>query len=356
MRFHTLIRWFAARDRGFAALRRAARTAIVMPAMFALGDKVIGNPDVATFAAFGSFAMLLLVDFGGPMRDRLQAQAALALVGARVRLRRHAGLAQRLARGGRRWRSSASACSSPASSARCSRRDDRRCCSRSSCRCRCAGPASSIPDRLAGWGMASVASLRGDRGAVAGAGARSAASAGRGRLPGAGRAAARRGRATRSAIAMRRPRPSIEQAIAEADAAVAALHRGFLATPYRPTGLSTPARTVVRLVDELNWLNAIVAGQAAAGHGRARPRDLRGEGGRGGGARTRSRPARRRRAQRLRRSALGRRRATRVARHDGAQRDRAAAGRAGRADELGDDGAGRASSSPRSTRASARRS
>ena len=28
--------------------------------------------------------------------------------------------------------------------------------------------------------------------------------------------------------------------------------------PYRPTGLSTPARTTVRLVDELNWLNSIV--------------------------------------------------------------------------------------------------
>src|SRR5271155_4157823 len=52
-----------------------------MPSTFALGDKVIGNPAVATFAAFGCFAMLLLVDFSGPMRDRLQAQVALALVG-----------------------------------------------------------------------------------------------------------------------------------------------------------------------------------------------------------------------------------------------------------------------------------
>src|SRR2546423_14321631 len=32
----------------------------------------------------------------------------------------------------------------------------------------------------------------------------------------------------------------------------------FRATPYRPTGLSTPARATVRLVDELNWLNSIV--------------------------------------------------------------------------------------------------
>jgi hypothetical protein len=33
---------------GVGALRRAGRTAIVMPGMFALGDKVIGNPIVAT--------------------------------------------------------------------------------------------------------------------------------------------------------------------------------------------------------------------------------------------------------------------------------------------------------------------
>src|SRR5258708_16799333 len=75
------LRWRGQRDRGFAALRRATRTEIIMPAMFVLGDKVIGNPQLATFAAFGSFAMLLLVDFGGPMAERLQAEAALAVTG-----------------------------------------------------------------------------------------------------------------------------------------------------------------------------------------------------------------------------------------------------------------------------------
>ena len=73
---HLRPRWLDQRDRGFTALRRATRTAIIMPAMFALSDKVIGNPQVATFAAFGSFAMLLLVDFGGPMAERLQAWPA----------------------------------------------------------------------------------------------------------------------------------------------------------------------------------------------------------------------------------------------------------------------------------------
>src|SRR5947209_15818328 len=71
--------WLRRRDPGYGALRRAARTALIMPSMFALGDKVIGNPVLATFAAFGSFAMLLLVDFTGPMKDRLQNQAALAV-------------------------------------------------------------------------------------------------------------------------------------------------------------------------------------------------------------------------------------------------------------------------------------
>ncbi|MDX6703885.1 MAG: hypothetical protein QOF26_4111, partial [Baekduia sp.] len=73
-----MLEWLRQHDPGFVASRRAARTALVMPAMFALGDRVIDNPVVATFAAFGSFAMLLLVDFSGPMRDRLRAQAALA--------------------------------------------------------------------------------------------------------------------------------------------------------------------------------------------------------------------------------------------------------------------------------------
>ena len=74
--------WLRRRDPGFVVLRRATRTAIVMPAMFALGAEVIGNPMLSTFAAFGSFGMLLLVDFAGPIRARLQNQALLALTGA----------------------------------------------------------------------------------------------------------------------------------------------------------------------------------------------------------------------------------------------------------------------------------
>ena len=53
-----------------------------MPAVFAFADKVIGNPQTAVFAAFGSFAMLVLADFAGPMRSRLIAFLGLAGAGA----------------------------------------------------------------------------------------------------------------------------------------------------------------------------------------------------------------------------------------------------------------------------------
>jgi uncharacterized membrane protein YccC len=65
-----------------AALRSAARAAIVMPAVFALADKVIGQPQTSVFAAFGSFAFLVLVEFTGAPRTRLVAYLGLACVGA----------------------------------------------------------------------------------------------------------------------------------------------------------------------------------------------------------------------------------------------------------------------------------
>jgi len=65
-----------------AALKSAARAAVVMPAVFAFADKVIGQPQTSIFAAVGSFAMLVLVEFAGPPRTRLLAYLGLACVGA----------------------------------------------------------------------------------------------------------------------------------------------------------------------------------------------------------------------------------------------------------------------------------
>src|SRR5256714_5866683 len=53
-----------------------------MPGVFAFADQVIKDPETATFAAFGSFAILVLADFGGPRRARLVAYLALAGAGA----------------------------------------------------------------------------------------------------------------------------------------------------------------------------------------------------------------------------------------------------------------------------------
>jgi uncharacterized membrane protein YccC len=250
------LQWLRQRDRDFAALRRAARTAIVMPAMFALGDKVIGNPAIATFAAFGSFAMLLLVDFGGPMRARLQAQAALALTGcAFVCLGTLASQNVWLAAAATMIVGFAVIFAGVVSSVLAG--------ATTSLLLgfilpvTVTGPPSSVPDRLAGWAMASAAAIiavgllwpapvREPLRAAAASACRALAA----RL----RAEVAYVLSHEDAVFAR----DLDRAVAQATDAIAALHRGFLATPYRPTGLSTAARTVVRLVDELNWVNAIV--------------------------------------------------------------------------------------------------
>jgi hypothetical protein len=269
MAYAPVLTWLGARDPRFSALRRAGRAALVMPAMFALGDVVIGNPAVATFAAFGSFAMLLLVDFPGPMRARLQAQAALAATGAvfvcvgtvASRSPGLAAVAMALVAFGVIFAGVVSSVLAGATTSLLLA---------FILPVSLPGPISSIPDRLAGWGLASAAALLAIAllwPAPARDPVRSAAIAGT-------RAVAHRLRAQvayvvgggAEALAAER-----DAAIAQADSAVEALHAVFFATPYRPTGLSTAARAVVRLVDELKWLNTIVL--QAAPHPGASPPD-----------------------------------------------------------------------------------
>jgi Fusaric acid resistance protein-like len=64
------------------AAMRAARATLVMPGLFALTDKVIGDPQMTLFAVFGGFATLVLVSFGGTRRDRAIAHLGLALTGS----------------------------------------------------------------------------------------------------------------------------------------------------------------------------------------------------------------------------------------------------------------------------------
>jgi hypothetical protein len=96
-----------------AALKSAARAAIVMPAVFAFADKVIGQPQTSIFAAFGSFAVLVLVEFTGPPRTRFLATSGWR--GSAPHSSR-SGRSARETRGSARarWRLSASARSSRA--------------------------------------------------------------------------------------------------------------------------------------------------------------------------------------------------------------------------------------------------
>ena len=65
-----------------AAAIRALRATIVMPALFALTFKGFGNLQMGLFAAFGSFATLVLVSFAGSAKDKLLAHLTLAVAGS----------------------------------------------------------------------------------------------------------------------------------------------------------------------------------------------------------------------------------------------------------------------------------
>ncbi|WP_238017157.1 FUSC family protein [Dactylosporangium sp. AC04546] len=246
-----LIEWVRRRDSGFSAGRRALRTALVMPVAFGVGTWV--DATVATYAAFGAFALLLFVDFSGTIVDRIRAQVALGVVGAVfialgtatsqvtwVAVVVTAGVAFGV------WFSgvvssvlagAATAMLLPyvlSSSL----------------------PGEDIAGRLTGWGIAVAISVV----AVAVLWPAPVSDPLRGRVAGACAALADRLRAG-SAAGLGLPGGSPEEvalAVERAERAVTALQRDFYGAPYRPTGLSTGARALVRLVDELSWLGEIV--------------------------------------------------------------------------------------------------
>ncbi len=251
--------WLLARDGSLRATRRAARTAIVMPTLFALGFQ-IGNPTVATFAAFGSFAMLLLADFGGTLGERLAAQASLVAVGCVL-----ISIATLVS--GNPWVAAAAmfvvgfvvlfagVVSSTLAGASTS--------ILLSFILPVAVPAGAgaIPDRLLGWLLAGAVSLpavtllwpapRSEPLRAAAADACRQLSA----------------RLTAEVAHWHGEKgEDVETAVARSDAAVAHLRATFLATPYRPSGLTTATRAVVRLVDELVWLSVILDNAAAIRH------------------------------------------------------------------------------------------
>jgi uncharacterized membrane protein YccC len=242
---------------------RALRATIVVPGLFALTFKIIGNPQMTLFAAFGGFATLVMASFGGSRRDKAIAHLGLAVTGS-------AALVLGTVVSGITWLAalvtvpvafaiffggviSPNAASGitaallayvlPVASA---------------------GGAATIPARLAGWWLASAVGTV----AVLAVSPRSPGD----RLRESAAASAAALATMLDATARGEATP------AHRDAAIVAKHQLmdlFSATPYRPTGLATADQGLASVVQLLEWCTELTS-DAAGGHvdlSRAAPAD-----------------------------------------------------------------------------------
>jgi uncharacterized membrane protein YccC len=229
------------------AALRALRAVLVVPALFALTYKGFGNLQMALFAAFGGFASLVMASFGGTRRDKLIAHLGLAVTGSVALVIGtvvngttalativtipvafgifFAAVAGPNAAGG--VTAALLAYVLPVATP---------------------GNVSMIPDRLAGWWLASVVSTV----AVL---VLSPPAAGD-RLRGAAAAAARAYADLLEALVRGGATP------AQRDSAMAAkrqLMTTFASTPYRPTGLATADQGLGSVVQELEWCGILIS-------------------------------------------------------------------------------------------------
>ncbi|HTV10235.1 MAG TPA: FUSC family protein [Acidimicrobiales bacterium] len=228
------------------AALRALRATLVVPTLFALSVKVVGNLQMASFAAFGGFATLLLANFGGTRRDKLFAHSVLAVLGgAFVVLGTAVSSSWPLAAGagaavaflvlfaGIGGPNAASGATAvllayvlPAASV---------------------GTMSMLPAREAGWWMASVAGTA----AVLWLSPRPAGDRVR---TAAGACAAALAQQLDAALAGTTSSAESEKSLAATQSLVAA----FAAAPYRPTGLAVPDQALGALVEALEWGTSVV--------------------------------------------------------------------------------------------------
>jgi len=225
---------------------RALRAVLVVPGLFAITDQLIGNLQMATFASFGGFATLVMSSFGGTRRDKAVAHLGLALTGtALVVIGTLVSSSVLLASlvtlpvtfvvlfaGALEPNAASGAMGAllafvlPAVSA---------------------GTASMIPERLAGWWMASVAGTA----AVLLLSPRPASD----RLHAAGIALANSLADELDSALL----GSADSGLRDASRARnEALRAAFAATPYRPTGLAAPDQAFANLVESLEWCCSLV--------------------------------------------------------------------------------------------------
>ena len=245
------------RDPGLSALRRSCRAGIVGPALFAVCMELIGNPAMAIFAAFGAIGTLLFVDFTGPVRERLAAQGGFVLTGAvficigtpASRTVWLAAVCMLVVAFAVLFAGTVSSVLASASTGLLVS---------FILPVALPAPASAIPERLAGWLLAGVSSM------IAITVLWPAPTREPLRLATAKACTLLAERLRAEVDCVRggfesRHRDVLDASAAEAEAAVAALRTSFFATPYRPAGLTTEARTLVRLTDQLLWLETTLA-------------------------------------------------------------------------------------------------
>jgi uncharacterized membrane protein YccC len=75
------LRWVKLKDPDLLAIKRSIRAAVVMPTVFGLAHLFFANEQISLFGAFGSFALLLLVDFPGRSRTRFLSYLVLFVAG-----------------------------------------------------------------------------------------------------------------------------------------------------------------------------------------------------------------------------------------------------------------------------------
>jgi uncharacterized membrane protein YccC len=225
---------------------RALRATLVVPAMFALTLKGIGDTQIALFAVFGAFATLVMASFSGSAKDKLVAHLGLAVAGsvaltigtlvsgttvlaALVTV----PVAFAIFFGGVVSPNAASGVTAallayvlPVASA---------------------GTASDIPARLAGWWLAAAVSTA--------AVLLLSPSEPSGKLTRAAARCARALAAPLSAGLRGEPAPALREA------SVAAKHdllTAFSAASYRPTGLATADQALANVVQLLEWCATLV--------------------------------------------------------------------------------------------------
>jgi hypothetical protein len=220
---------------------------VIMPGLFAFTFEVIGNLQMATFAAFGSFATLVLASFGGTRRDKLWAHLSLAVAGSALltigtAVNSSVAVAAIVTVAvtfvvffagiiGPNAASGATAALLPYVLPAAS-----------------PGTISMVPDRLAGWWLASV---------VGTAAVIAMSRPGPGDRLGAAASRVARLLATELDAVLRGE--STEELLSESIEAESQLVAQFIATPFRPTGIATADLAMANAVELLEWCTSLLA-------------------------------------------------------------------------------------------------